>query len=129
MITIKTVKPAELDTAKDFIREVFPDAMVQVADDDLLLLAEEDGRAIGFAHIIEFDDRVVLQGIGVDSSIRGQGVGTLLLEQVLSMFEDADRSIYLKVKAMNPAIDLYARYGFFLKKFGDAHVLVKKPNS
>jgi GNAT superfamily N-acetyltransferase len=129
MIIIKTVKPAELDTAKDFIREVFPDAMVQVADDDLLLLAEEDGRAIGFAHIIEFDDRVVLQGIGVDSSIRGQGVGTLLLEQVLSMFEDADRPIYLKVKAMNPAIDLYARYGFFLKKFGDAHVLVKKPNS
>lgn len=129
MIRIKTVKPAELDTAKDFIRAVFPDAMVQVTEDDIVLLAEEDGRAIGFAHIIEFEDRVLLQGIGVDSSIRGQGVGTLLLEEVLSMFEDADRPIYLKVKVMNPAIDLYARYGFFLKKFGDAHVLVKRPNS
>jgi ribosomal protein S18 acetylase RimI-like enzyme len=129
MIRIKAVGPSEMDTAKDFIRTVFPDAMVQVTDDDLLLLAEEDGRAVGFAHIIEFDDRIVLQGIGVDSSIRGQGVGTLLLEQVLSMFEDTERPIWLKVKAMNPAIDLYARYGFFLKKFGDAHVLVKKPNS
>lgn len=128
MITIRAVKPAELDSAKDFIRAVFPDAMVQVCDEDILLLAEEDGKAIGFAHVIEFDDRVVLQGIGVDSSIRGHGIGTLLLEQVLTMFEDADRPIYLKVKVMNPAIDLYARYGFFLKKFGDAHVLVKKPN-
>jgi len=129
MITIKTVKPAELDTAKDFIRAVFPNAMVQVCDDDVVLLAEEDDRPLGFAHVIEADDRVILQGIGVDPSIRGQGIGTMLLEGVLDMYEDADRPIYLKVKAMNPAIDLYARYGFFLKRFGDAHVLVKKPNS
>ncbi|MDD5171524.1 MAG: GNAT family N-acetyltransferase [Candidatus ainarchaeum sp.] len=129
MIRIRTVGPSEMDTAKDLIRAVFPDAMVQVSDEDTVLIAEEDGKAVGFAHIIEFDDRIFLQGIGVDSSIRGQGVGTLLLEQVLYMFEDADRPIYLKVKVMNPVIDLYARYGFFLQKFGDAHVLVKKPNS
>jgi hypothetical protein len=33
------------------------------------------------------------------------------------------------VKALNPAIDLYMRYGFMLKKFGDVHVLVKRTNS
>lgn len=129
MIRIRTVGPSDMDNAKSFIRNVFPNAMVQVGDGDIVLLAEEGDRPIGFAHVIEMEDRVILQGIGVDPAIRGQGIGTMLLEGVLGMYEDADRPIYLKVKVMNPAIDLYARYGFFLKKFGDTHVLVKKPNS
>lgn len=127
-VTIRTVRPSELDAAKDFIRSVFPRAMVQVTEDDTLLLAEYGGRLVGFAHIVDDGDRVILQGIGVDQSMRGQGVGTILLEHILNTLEDGDRPIYLKIKVMNPAVDLYARYGFMLKKFGDVNVLVKAPN-
>jgi len=128
-ITVRVVRPSEMDVAKSFIRSVFPDAMVQVTDDDTLLLAEFDGRMVGFAHIVDDGEKILLQGIGVDKSMRGQGVGTILLEHILDTLADTERPIFLKVKAMNSAIDLYSRYGFMLKKFGDVHVLVKRANS
>ena len=129
MIQIRTVMPSEMDNAKHFIRSIFPAAMVQITDDDTILIAEDMGRTVGFAHIVEDYDRIFLQGIGVEKSMRGQGVGTILLEHILDALRDCERPIYLKVKPMNPVIDLYARYGFMLKNFGDVHVLVKKMNS
>ncbi|MEW6722007.1 MAG: GNAT family N-acetyltransferase [Candidatus Micrarchaeota archaeon] len=127
MIQVRTVRPSEMDVAKSFIRSIFPDAMVQITEDDTLFLAEEKGRMLGFAHVVDCGDHIILQGIGVDPSVRGQGVGTILLEHIMDALRDTDRPIYLKVKVTNPAIDLYARYGFMLKKFGqEAHVLVKK---
>ncbi len=128
-VTIRTVRPSEMDAAKDFIRRIFPEAMVQVTEDDTLLLAEYGGRLVGFAHIVDDGERIMLQGLGVDHSMRGQGVGTVLLEHILSSLSDTERPIFLKVKAMNPAVDLYSRYGFMLKRFGDVLVLVKKPNA
>lgn len=129
MIQIRTARPSELDQAKNFIRSIFPDAMVQITDDDTLLLAEYQGKVVGFAHIIDEGDRILLQGIGVEESSRGLGVGTILLEHVMEVLSDSDKPIFLKVKAMNPAIDLYMRYGFMLKKYGDSHVLVKRANA
>ncbi len=128
-ITVRMVRPSEMDVAKNFIRSVFPDAMVQVTDEDTLLLAECEGRMVGFAHIVDTGDKILLQGIGVDPLMRGQGVGTILLEHILETLGETERPIFLKVKALNPAIELYSRYGFMLKKFGDVHVLVKKANS
>ncbi|MFN7991256.1 MAG: GNAT family N-acetyltransferase [Candidatus Micrarchaeia archaeon] len=127
MINVRVIRPSELDLAKNFIRSIFPHAMVQVTDDDTILIAEEMGRPVGFAHIVDDGDRILIQGIGVERSMRGQGVGTLLLEHVLDALRDTDRPIFLKVKATNPAIDLYSRYGFMLTRFGESvHVLVKK---
>ena len=128
-ITVRTVRPSEMDIAKSFIRSVFPDAMVQVTEEDTLFIAEFGGKPVGFAHIVDEGDRIMLQGIGVDRSMRGQGVGTILMEHILDALRDTDRPIFLKVKAMNPAIDLYSRYGFMLKRFDDVHVLVKRPDS
>ncbi len=129
MISIRIVPPSEMDDAKNFIRRIFPNAMVHITDDDTVLLAENGEKKVGFAHILDDGERIILQGIGVEESMRGQGVGTMLIEHTMDMLADIDRPIYLKVKVMNPAIDLYSRYGFFIKKFGTTHVLVKKPNT
>ena len=126
MLSVRMVRPSEMDLAKNLIRSIFPDAMIQLADYDTLLIAEEQGRAVGFAHIVDEGDRILLQGMGVDKSSRGMGVGTILLQSVFELLGASELPIYLKVKAMNPAIDLYARYGFVLKKFGEVHVLVKR---
>ncbi len=127
MINVRILRPSELDLAKSFIRSIFPHAMVQVSEDDTVLIAEEMGKPVGFAHLVDDGDRVLIQGIGVEKSMRGQGVGTLLLEHILDALGDSDRPIFLKVKATNPAIDLYSRYGFMLTKYGESvHVLVKK---
>jgi len=128
-VTVRIAHESEMDDAKVFIRSIFPDAMVNITDDDILLLAEHGDRMVGFAHIVDKGDKIILQGIGVDPSVRGHGVGTVLLEHALESLSDTDTPIYLKVKVMNPAVDLYARYGFMLKRFGDVHVLVKKPNA
>lgn len=129
MISIRSMKASEIEGMKGLIRRIFPDALVRIHDNDTLLLAEHLGRAVGFAHLVDGGDHLVLQGIGVEESVRGQGVGTLLLEHVLEMQDDG-RPIYLRVRALNPAVDFYARYGFFVKRFGDhVHVLVKKPDA
>ncbi|MFH1521319.1 MAG: GNAT family N-acetyltransferase [Candidatus Micrarchaeota archaeon] len=128
MITIRTVKPSEMDSAKDFIQSVFPDALVQIGDEDIILVAEYNTKLIGFAHVIEEEERILLQGLGVDQAMRGHGVGSFLLENILDLFGEF-KPIYLKVKITNPAIDLYSRYGFFLKKFGERLLLVKKFNT
>lgn len=129
MICVRVAQPSELDDAKDFIRDIFPDAFIHIQDDDTVLLAEYDGQKVGFAHLIDEGERIILRGIGVHESMRGKGVGTMLMDHVLDLVSETDRPAFLKVKVMNPAIDLYARYGFFLKKFGDTCVLVRKPNN
>ncbi|MBU0532772.1 GNAT family N-acetyltransferase [Candidatus Micrarchaeota archaeon] len=127
MLNVRLAQPCEHDDAKDFIQSIFPDASVFISDEDTLLLAEFQGEKVGFAHLIDGGERFILQGFGVDKSMRGRGVGTMLMEHLLDIVDD--KPLFLKVKVMNPAVDLYARYGFFLKKFGQINVLVKKPNN
>jgi len=128
MVTVRTADHSDMDKAKTFIRRLFPKAMVSISDDDIVLLARYKDRIVGFAHMVDDGDCVILHGLGVDDSMRGQGLGTLLLQQILATI-DEDIPILLKVKAMNPAVDLYARHGFFVKRFrDDVLTLVKMPN-
>ena len=129
MISIRLANESELDSVKKFIRSIFPNAMVNVTEEDTLLLAERETKMVGFAHIVEDEEKIILQGVGVEKSMRGQGVGTMLIEHALDLLTDTEKPIYLKVKVMNPAIDLYRRHGFFIKRFGTTNVLVKKPNN
>lgn len=129
MITIRAIKPSEMDSAKDFIRSLFPNALVHVGDDDTILIAEYRSKLVGFAHVIEEEERILLQGLGVDPTMRGHGVGTFLLENIMDLFGETSKPIYLKVNVLNPVIDLYSRYGFFLQKFGDRLLLVKRTNN
>ena len=128
-VTVRLARESEMDHAKTFIRSIFPKAMVRIDEDDMILLAEQHDQMVGFAHIVDKGDKIILQGIGVDPSVRGHGVGSLLLEHALDSLSDCDTPIFLKVKPLNPAIDLYGRYGFVLKRFSNVHVLVKKPNA
>jgi len=129
MISVRSVLPSEMEVTKNLIRRIFPDAIVSIHDEDTLLLAEHLGRLVGFAHMVDVGDRLVLQGIGVEESMRGHGVGSLLLQHAIESYEEGV-PVYLKVKAMNPAVEFYARHGFFLKKFGErVHVLVRMPEA
>jgi GNAT superfamily N-acetyltransferase len=129
MIHVRVAEPTELDDAKDFIQSIFPESMVYVNDGDIILLAEYQGQKIGFAHLIDMGERFILQGMGVNEAMRGRGVGSMLMDHVMDMTSETDRPIFLKVKVMNPAIDLYSRYGFFMKRFGTTLLLVKKQNN
>lgn len=129
MIHIRKMRHSELDRTRRFIHGIFPRSVVRVDSADTVLLAETAGKTVGFAHLIEQRDRMILQGIGVVKPMRGKGVGTMLLERALEVLSASGKPVYLKVKALNQVVNMYARYGFFVMKFGRAHVLVKKPNS
>ena len=129
MIRIRKMHHSELDRTRRFIHSIFPGSVVRVDGADTVLLAETAGKPVGFVHIIEQRDKLMLQGIGVVKPMRGKGVGTMLLERALEVLSRSGKPVYLKVKALNQVVNMYARYGFFIKRFGRAHVLVKKPNS
>jgi N-acetylglutamate synthase-like GNAT family acetyltransferase len=129
MVTVRTATDSDMDYAKGFIRKLFPKAMVCIADQDVVILAEFGKRIVGFAHVIDEGDRIILQGLGVDDGMRGQGVGTLLLQHIINTV-DEDVPVFLKVRTLNPAVDLYARHGFFVKRYsGETMTLVRKPNA
>ncbi|MFZ5501592.1 MAG: hypothetical protein ACOY58_06765, partial [Candidatus Micrarchaeota archaeon] len=58
-VTVRMAKESELDDAKSFIRSIFPQAMVQITDDDTVFLAEMHGRPVGFAHLIDDGDSIL----------------------------------------------------------------------
>jgi len=123
---IRVVKPEELDTVLDLLARIFPYADPEISEDDIFLLAESCGKLVGFAHVIEDDEGVLLQGIGVEESIRCHGVGSALIEKVLEIFSDSDKTIFLKANMSNPALELYERFGFKIKRFGSVHILERK---
>ena len=129
MIRIRKMRHSELERTDRFIRSIFPRSVVHIDASDTVLLAEEAGKPVGFVHLLEQEDRMVLRGLGVVKSMRGKGVGTMLMERALELLGRRGKPVYLKVKALNQAVNMYARYGFFVHKFGRSHVLVKKPNS
>jgi len=80
-----------------------------VADDDTgaawIRLFTHDDHGYGFVapHVPELS-------IGVAKEARGRGVGTALLEELLS--RAGDTPVSLSVETDNPAVRLYERFGF-----------------
>jgi len=125
-ITIRVLEADELEVALELIGHIFPEADPDISDEDTVLVAEIAGRLVGFAHVIEEKDKVILQGLGVEESARGQGIGSALIGKVLELFCRTDKAIVLKTNLSNPALELYHNYGFRIKKFGHVHVLERK---
>jgi len=129
MINVRAIEASEFDEAIDFIQSIFPDRSVEVSDDDVIIVAEFEDQYVGFAHIAETEDALVLQGLGVESSMRGQGIGTMIVEHVMELLKETYKPIFIKTKALNNVVRLYERYGFCLKRFGNSITLVKKPDN
>ncbi|MQA83251.1 MAG: ribosomal-protein-alanine N-acetyltransferase [Streptosporangiales bacterium] len=78
------------------------------------LVAEEDGKVVGYAGLFAHRRAADVQTIAVRSGLWGRGVGTTLLAALL---EEAERrgcgEVYLDVRADNDrAQRLYQRFGF-----------------
>ena len=123
---IRVLRAGEIEEALDFIMRIFPEAEDTISDDDMFFIAEFAGKVIGFAHVSEEEDGVILQGIGVEESVRGHGIGSALIEKIFEVFGRTDKTIFLKTQMSNPALELYHNYGFRVKHFGNVHILERK---
>ncbi len=126
MITVRMLKPEEIEDALELIANVFPEADPDICEGDVVLLAESKGKAVGFCHAVEEERRIVLQGLGVEESARGHGIGTALLDRLFQVFSRSDKPMVLTTTMSNPALELYHHYGFRVKRFGSIHLLERK---
>lgn len=92
--------------------KAFADSLTQ--EEALFLVAEEEGRGLGYIGVYLSFDEGEITNVSVDFSQRNCGVGKALVQQMKK--EAADRNverIFLEVRVSNePAIHLYEKQGF-----------------
>ena len=77
------------------------------------LVAEEDGRVVGYAGLIAYSDEAHVATIGVATDRQGQGIGAQLLDALLAEADRRSPVVLLEVRADNEAAQgLYRRRGF-----------------
>jgi len=75
------------------------------------------GRRFGYLEYQEKPDSWYLWDMHLSSVLRGQGLGTKLLELVIAdIAKKGARKLRLFVYAKNPAVELYKRFGFKIVK-------------
>jgi ribosomal protein S18 acetylase RimI-like enzyme len=79
--------------------------------DDRIIL--NDKNAIGHI-IVDRDKEICLVDLALVPEYRGKGIGTSLLQQLISEAVAAGKLLRLHVLSNNPAIRLYERLGFLL---------------
>ena len=140
MILIRPILPDEVPVLDDFLYEaifvppgVDPPPRSIIENDDLqvyvrdfgesphdhCLVAEDDGKIVGavwsrmmddYGHI---DNQTPSLAISLFKEYRGQGVGTLLLRQMLDLLrQEGYRQVSLSVQKENYALRMYQRAGF-----------------
>jgi ribosomal protein S18 acetylase RimI-like enzyme len=75
-------------------------------------IIELEGRPVGRLWIDEWRDQIRLVDIAILSEVRGSGIGTALLRDVLARGEANGKPVTIHVEAYNPALRLYERLGF-----------------
>lgn len=64
-------------------------------------------------------------GIAVQEAQRGKGIGSVLLEELLTKTKQQVPSISLSVQRANPAMRLYEKFGFYVWSEADGAVIMR----
>jgi len=78
---------------------------------DFLLIKEND-KNIGRLYIDRDDNSICLIDIAFLPQYRNNGLGTVLLEQLLNEAQKTNKKIVLHVEKFNPAYQWYIKHGF-----------------
>ncbi len=84
-------------------RREFPDADYQII--------EAYGKAIGYYATVDMGSHHILD-IALVPEVRGQGIGTYYMRQIMEQGRATNRDVTLSVEVFNPALRLYERLGF-----------------
>jgi ribosomal protein S18 acetylase RimI-like enzyme len=71
-----------------------------------------DGEPVGRLYVDHWPDEIRVVDIAVLTEHRGQGIGTLLMRQILAEGERLGLPVRVHVEQFNPALRFYVRLGF-----------------
>lgn len=83
---------------------------------------EYGSHIIGSATLVDGDKPVLLKGINIQRNRRGRGIGSELLNRILSDFEDSE----IIAEVFNARVRWYRRHGFELDEEFDQLVRVRR---
>lgn len=75
-------------------------------------IVQYDGEDIGLFVVKERDDGLYLADVVLKKTYQNMGVGSYLIQQMLTTESRQGRDIRLRVLKGNPAINLYRKFGF-----------------
>lgn len=88
----------------------------ELEDENVIFLAAEEGeKTVGFGILHYYNDEGEIYNIAVSSDYRRQGIGDMLLSELLKTAGDFGvNTVFLDVRESNlPARNLYKKYGFY----------------
>lgn len=94
----------QFDAQRSYYNERFPDADYQV------ILAE--GEAVGRLYVARDIKTIQILDIAVLPERRRAGVGTSLIQELMSEAGKSERTVQIYVEAFNPSLVLFERFGF-----------------
>lgn len=119
-INIRFYTDADAPHIAELEKECFADPWSQNAIAEaakygtIFLLAEQDGKILGYLGMKPVLDEGYISNVAVTSSARGKGIGSALLEKLTSYAKESGiKTISLEVRPSNaPAIALYEKFGY-----------------
>jgi ribosomal protein S18 acetylase RimI-like enzyme len=105
----------QFDAQAHHYRTYFPSVKFQIVE---RISAAADGSPIAVAigrlyvAVLTESPETVLMDIALVPAVRGQGIGTRLVQQVLDQAQAVGHRVSLHVEADNPARRMYERFGF-----------------
>jgi len=94
-------------------------------DAQWIVIAHE-GAPVGRIYLDWRSGRLGLVDISLTPAYRGQGVGTAILRQVLTMADSVEARVHLHVERFNRALQLYLRLGFVVIDDGAVYLEMER---
>ena len=109
----------QFEAQSRYYREYYPGASFDV------ILAE--GSPIGRLYVARWPEEVRIVDIALLPEHRGAGIGTSLLEALISEAESSGKTLSIHVERFNPALRLYERLGFEKAADKGVYFLMRRP--
>lgn len=88
-------------------------------------IVELDGEAVGYFKMLEMGDHCFLEGIYLGARVRGRGLGTRILQDLVGRCVRMGKPLRLQVIRTNPAWRLYRRLGFSVLRETDTYLFME----
>lgn len=87
------------------------------------------GRPVGRLYVARWQEEIRIVDIALLPEHRGMGIGTHLLNALISESEETDKPLSIHVERFNPALRLYERLGFHEVEDKGVYLLMERPPS